>query len=269
MRVGACRNATRILVTHQTQWLHSCSRALVMQAGSIVADAPWKLLRASDTLPDGLTDLELRRPSSSPNSPDQTPPGAVSAAATPPTQRHRFSIEKQTRLQRTSSSASSPVAELYATVYATAHSGPMAPVLAELGHEEEAAAETPTAAFDSIGVLYEDPAAPGAPAQALGEAVEAEDLDVLVVQGGEKGEKGGTQHALVESIPESEVVELAAVSKSPSKAADSLGTPKRGSDGSSSVPDTCVPAVACNSCRILVLHCSLSIRMHFSLVFPD
>jgi hypothetical protein len=47
----ACRGCTRVLVTHQTQWLHACDRVLVMRAGAIVADGPWSRLQADPLLP--------------------------------------------------------------------------------------------------------------------------------------------------------------------------------------------------------------------------
>jgi hypothetical protein len=54
MRIDAAccdyRGATRILVTHQTQWLHACDRVLVLRDGAIAADGPWAALRADPAL---------------------------------------------------------------------------------------------------------------------------------------------------------------------------------------------------------------------------
>lgn len=40
------RGTTRILITHQTQWLHACDRVLVLRCGAVVADGAWADLRA-------------------------------------------------------------------------------------------------------------------------------------------------------------------------------------------------------------------------------
>ena len=58
----ACRACTRLLVTHQTQWLHACDRVLVLRDGAIVADGSWAQLRTDLTLhelqlPPGENDL--------------------------------------------------------------------------------------------------------------------------------------------------------------------------------------------------------------------
>jgi hypothetical protein len=44
------RGRTRLLVTHQTQWLHACDRVMVVRNGAIVADGPWNQLMADTSL---------------------------------------------------------------------------------------------------------------------------------------------------------------------------------------------------------------------------
>lgn len=41
-----------MLVTHQSQWLHACTRALVMRGGKIIIDSPWIPLQDSTNLPE-------------------------------------------------------------------------------------------------------------------------------------------------------------------------------------------------------------------------
>lgn len=40
-----CRKATRVLVTHQSQWLHACPRVLIMHGGKVIVDSPWTPLQ--------------------------------------------------------------------------------------------------------------------------------------------------------------------------------------------------------------------------------
>eukprot|EP00892_Ulva_mutabilis_P006809 jgi/Ulvmu1/44/UM001_0047.1 len=60
---GILGHCTRVLVTHQTQWLQACDRVLVLRAGHVVADGHWKALQMSgDALPELLhvaTELTL------------------------------------------------------------------------------------------------------------------------------------------------------------------------------------------------------------------
>lgn len=52
---GMLNKKTRVLVTHQRQWLPLCDRVAVMRSGKIVAFAPWKDLEA-----DGYEEIALK-----------------------------------------------------------------------------------------------------------------------------------------------------------------------------------------------------------------
>lgn len=134
-----CRNATRLLVTHQTQWLHSCSRVVVLQAGSILADAPWTSLKDSDNkeLQSILFHHGQGMQQHSSSSPAKSDTSHSSHIPAPET------IQKQLQTNPVAVAADAGNVEdstgsLEFVEAASAHSSPMAPVLAQPGQEEEA-----------------------------------------------------------------------------------------------------------------------------------
>lgn len=250
-----CRNATRILVTHQTQWLHSCSRVIVMQAGTIVTDAPWTLLKDSENLPKVLRNLELRHGLASPTYTAQHQPQPELIPDTIPAMELHSHSQKELHLgtnQAQEDNIHGGPLSFPLVDHASEHSSPMAPLLAGLGQEDDAddgasGAADFTTAFDTMRMLDGNALKRG-PAEAIGGAVETEDVEVVIEQ---QSDNEKVKDGIVESIPDSGVVELAAVSKGPSKATESLGTPKQAIDGSSSASDTCAPLVAGVSCAMI------------------
>jgi hypothetical protein len=50
--LGCFRGCTRVLVTHQTQWLHACDRVYVLRRGAVIGEGPWKDLHQRADLPE-------------------------------------------------------------------------------------------------------------------------------------------------------------------------------------------------------------------------
>lgn len=224
-------------MTHQTQWLHSCSRVIVLQAGTILADAPWKRLQHSDNLPQGLSNL---------TAPDQrvqdaqSNPGVhilVPSSHPPPhmTQHNPNHSQKSLHLERdpdlngagdNGSPPGHPTAD-----EAAAHSSPMGATLAEPGQEDEAAVDADTVgAVGSVSIPTDSRQKWDSSARVAVGAVDTKDVEVKAGYENDTEKEGKA-----ESLPGSSVVELAATSKA------AVSSPKRPSDGTSS-DDTCAPS---------------------------